>query len=126
MFEFALVNNRDSLKATMRVLVHSTRLLGRRKVLGTSIVEQQKRADICTKPLMREHRANGETVPHPVSLWLSVNPMNCLQNVQVFVFLPAVSYSQRPYGDTTPPASPLGRGLLTRMINRTVGRDSSV
>jgi hypothetical protein len=69
MFEFLLVDDRHGLESAMRMLSHSTRLLGRREFVRSGVIEQQERID-CVSRSVRKQTPYGEPVPDP--MWTNV------------------------------------------------------
>src|SRR3546814_3765329 len=68
----AVIDDRHRLEAAMRMLAHAATLRRRLEVMRTGIVEQQERADVLAKVVVRKERADRKTVAHPVAAIVAV------------------------------------------------------
>jgi hypothetical protein len=73
MLHFPLVHYCDCLKAPMRVLVHSPRLVRRPKLRRAGVIQQQEGADAIAEALKREGRADRKPIAYPMGRRLAFN-----------------------------------------------------
>jgi hypothetical protein len=64
--DLPVVNDRDRLEASVRVLADSATLACRLEQMRPGIVEQQERADVGAQVVVRKERANGKAVADPM------------------------------------------------------------
>src|ERR1700704_50792 len=76
MLDLALVDDGHGLEAAVRVSADAARLVGRRELGRTRIVEQQKRADTLAVAHMRGKRAEGKAVSDPMQTRRAVDLKN--------------------------------------------------
>jgi hypothetical protein len=77
---FAIINNGDSFKASMRMLANAARLLCGRKHCGSRVVEQQERTDLIAERALRKDGADGKAVSYPVLVRVAVNTKDTLHD----------------------------------------------
>src|SRR5262245_43135709 len=76
MLHLALIDDGDGLEAPVRMLADAPWRLRRRKLRRSRVVEQQERADARAEALIREDRANRETITDPVRVGGAVEALD--------------------------------------------------
>jgi hypothetical protein len=73
MLHRALIHDRHRLESAMGMFAHAARLVGRRKVCGSGVVEHQERTDDLSEPVRGKEVAHFESVADPM---LGSRPIN--------------------------------------------------
>jgi len=81
--DLARIDDGDCLEAPMRMFAHAKPFVGRSKLSGAGVVEEQERAEDRTQIGIGEERAHGETVAHPVAVGAPLDTADLLQRFVV-------------------------------------------
>jgi hypothetical protein len=87
MLDLAWIDDRDRFKAPMRVLADAQPLLRGGKLVGTRVVEEQKRVKNGPEIGVGEQGANGKSVSYPVAVGASLNAPELLTALAGIRFL---------------------------------------